>query len=150
MIQIRLMTKEDIEQVSEIEKITFSMPWSKEALLHSLEQKGSIYLVACDEDKIVGYCGLWNIVNEGNINNVAVLDEYRGRHIATEMLKQLVELGNQQQINAYTLEVRTSNEPAIQLYLKFGFTIEGIRKKYYEHPIEDAYIMWYYPKGVSR
>lgn len=150
MIQIRLMTKEDIEQVSEIEKITFSMPWSKEALLQSLEQTGSIYLVACDEDKIVGYCGLWNIVNEGNINNVAVLNQYRGKHIATTMLKKLIELGNQMKINAYTLEVRTSNEPAIKLYLKFGFIIEGIRKNYYENPTEDAYIMWYYPEGVSR
>lgn len=150
MIQIRLMTKEDIEQVSEIEKITFSMPWSKEALLQSLELKGSIYLVACEEEKIVGYCGLFNIVNEGNINNVAVLNEYRGRHIATAMLKKLIELGKQTQITAYTLEVRTSNEPAIQLYLKFGFTIEGIRKNYYENPTEDAYIMWYYPQGVSR
>lgn len=150
MIWIRLMTKEDIEQVSKIEKITFSMPWSKEALIQSLEQKGSIYLVACDEDKIVGYCGLWNIVNEGNINNVAVLNEYRGRQIATTMLKKLIELGNQMQINAYTLEVRTSNEAAIQLYLKLGFIIEGTRKNYYESPTEDAYIMWYYPEGVSR
>ena len=54
MIQIRLMEKEDIEQISEIEQVTFSMPWSKEALKQSYEQKGSIYVVACDGDRIVG------------------------------------------------------------------------------------------------
>lgn len=145
MIQIRLMTQEDIEQVSEIEKATFSMPWSKEALRQSLNQRGSIYVVAVEDEKVIGYCGLWNIAGEGNINNVAVVKSHRGRHIASQMLKKLIELGNKEGIEAYTLEVRTSNEPAIFLYKKFGFTIEGIRKDYYESPKEDAYIMWYRP-----
>lgn len=145
MIQIRLMTKEDIEQVSELEKAAFSMPWSKEGLEKSFLRQGSIYIVACEDNVIVGYCGLWNIVNEGNINNVAVAQNYRGRHIAFEMLKKLMELGNQQKIEAYTLEVRMSNQPAIRLYHKLGFKIEGLRKNYYDHPKEDALIMWFRP-----
>jgi [ribosomal protein S18]-alanine N-acetyltransferase len=145
MIQIRWMTMDDLEQVSEIEQNTFSMPWSKKGLEDSLKKKGSIYIVACDGDVIVGYCGLWNILNEGNINNVAVTRNYRGKHIAFDMLKKLIELGRREKIEAFTLEVRTSNEPAIKLYQKLGFSVEGIRKNYYDSPKEDALIMWYRP-----
>lgn len=145
MIEFRLMTNDDIEQVSQIEQITFSMPWSKEALKDSLNQNKSIYMVACEKEQIVGYCGLWNIVGEGNINNVAVLEQYRGRHIATQMLTKLMEYGSKENISDYTLEVRAGNVAAITLYQNLGFTIEGIRKDYYEHPKEDAYIMWLRP-----
>ncbi|WP_099466742.1 ribosomal protein S18-alanine N-acetyltransferase [Konateibacter massiliensis] len=145
MIEIRLMREDDIIQVNEIEKAVFSMPWSIEDLRASLAQKGSIYVVACDGSRVVGYCGLWNIVGEGNINNVAVDKEYRGRHIAFDMLLKLIEIGNKEGVEAYTLEVRESNETAIHLYKKLGFTEEGIRKNYYEHPAENAIIMWYRP-----
>lgn len=143
MIKTRLMTKQDIEQVSEIEKATFTQPWSEAAFRDSLNREDTIYVVAYEENAVVGYCGLWNIVNEGNINNVAVSQKYRGQQIGFEMLTKLIELGNTQNIEAYTLEVRKSNEAAIKLYEKLGFVNEGIRKNFYDNPIEDAFIMWY-------
>jgi ribosomal-protein-alanine N-acetyltransferase len=142
MINISYMTEEDIEQVSEIEKATFSLPWSAQAFKDSINRTDTIYLVACEEDTIVGYCGLWNIVNEGNINNVAVALKYRGQQIGFKMLTKLIELGNEQNIEAYTLEVRKSNEAAIKLYQKLGFNNVGIRKNFYDNPKEDAIIMW--------
>jgi ribosomal-protein-alanine N-acetyltransferase len=145
VITIRRMTENDIEQVSEIENNTFSRPWSKEAFRESLEKEDSIYVVAETDHTIAGYCGLWNIVNEGNINNVAVAKQYRGQHIGLEMLIKLIELGNEKKIEAYTLEVRESNAAAIQLYQRLGFQSEGIRKNFYEDPNEDAIIMWYRP-----
>lgn len=143
MIQIRLMTEKDIFQVSEIEKETFSQPWSLEAFRESLNREDTIYIVACEAETIVGYCGLWNIVNEGDINNVAVAQNHRGQQIGFQMLTKLIELGNAQNIEAYTLEVRKSNEAAIKLYQKIGFVCEGIRKNFYDSPKEDAIIMWY-------
>lgn len=137
------MTEQDIEQVSEIEKATFTQPWSEAAFRDSLNREDTIYVVAYEENAVVGYCGLWNIVNEGNINNVAVSQKYRGQQIGFEMLTKLIELGNAQNIEAYTLEVRKSNEAAIKLYEKLGFVNEGIRKNFYDNPIEDAFIMWY-------
>lgn len=142
MINIRYMTEEDIEQVSEIEKATFSFPWSAQAFKDSINRTDTIYLVACEGNTIVGYCGLWNIVNEGNINNVAVSSKYRGQQVGFKMLTRLIELGNEQNIEAYTLEVRQSNEVAIKLYQKLGFSNEGVRKNFYDNPKEDAIIMW--------
>lgn len=143
MIRTRLMMEQDIEQVSEIENASFSMPWSKQDFIDSIDREDTIYLVAYEDDKIKGYCGLWNIVNEGNINNVAVAPMYRGNQIGFQMLSRLIEIGNEKNIEAYTLEVRKSNESAIKLYEKLGFVQEGIRKNFYEEPIEDAIIMWY-------
>lgn len=142
MIQIRLMRAEDINQVHEIENKTFSMPWSKIALKESFERPDGIHVVACEEEKVVGYCSLFNIVNEGNINNVAVDKNYRGRQIGFSMLTQLIKIGNEKNIEAYTLEVRRSNTRAIKLYHKLGFKTEGLRKNFYENPKEDALIMW--------
>ncbi|MFA9377699.1 MAG: ribosomal protein S18-alanine N-acetyltransferase [Lachnotalea sp.] len=143
MIRIRNMTRADIVQVSKIEEETFSSPWSADSFVDSLGRKDAIYIVACEDECIVGYCGLYNIVNEGNINNVAVSKLFRGQQIGFLMLTRLIELGNAQNIEAYTLEVRRSNEAAIKLYEKLKFIKEGIRKNFYNNPNEDAIIMWY-------
>ncbi len=142
MTKIRHMIEADIEQVSEIENAIFSSPWSRQDFIDSLNREDTIYLVAYKENEILGYCGLWNIVDEGNINNVAVAQKHRGRQIGYEMLTQLIERGNTQNIKAYTLEVRQSNEAAMKLYQKLGFVNEGLRKNFYDNPKENAIIMW--------
>jgi ribosomal-protein-alanine N-acetyltransferase len=140
------MEEQDIQQVYVIEQASFSLPWSEQDFMDSLRREDTIYLVACEEEKIVGYCGLWNIVGEGNINNVAVCEAYRGQQIGFMMLTKLMEIGDEENIEAYTLEVRKSNRYAIRLYQKLGFLEEGIRKNFYENPIEDAIIMWHRKK----
>ena len=122
------------------------MPWSQKIYETTLANKDTLYLLA-EEDTpdgkvLVGMCGLQNILGEADISNVAVKQEFRRQGIAEKLLGRLLEEGRRQGIYAFTLEVRSSNEAAIKLYEKYGFVTEGIRKRFYEKPVEDALIMW--------
>ena len=143
---IREMTVEDVAAAAALEKECFSMPWSQKIYETTLANKDTLYLLA-EEDTpdgkvLVGMCGLQNILGEADISNVAVKQEFRRQGIAEKLLGRLLEEGRRQGIYAFTLEVRSSNEAAIKLYEKYGFVTEGIRKRFYEKPVEDALIMW--------
>ena len=139
---IRKMQESDLDEVCKIEQESFSIPWTREAMADSLKSENNVYLVAEYAGKIVGYCGRWGIVGEGQINNVAVDASYQGRGIASKMMKALIEEGSRKKLTEFTLEVRESNIAAIRLYEKTGFQKEGIRKNFYDAPKEDAVIMW--------
>ena len=100
-----------------------------------------IYVAQAD-GKLCGYVGVWKILDEGHITNVAVAPKYRRMHIASAILSVLMEVGRENGISRYTLEVRSGNEPAKALYRDFGFEEAGVRKGYYEDNGEDAIIMW--------
>ena len=142
MLNIRRFTAEDVEQVTALEQSCFSMPWKSEDFLRLAEDPKSLYLVAETDGKIVGICGVTNIVGEGNINNVAVSADYRGQGIATKLMERLIEEGYKMGIAEFTLEVRVSNAAAIHVYEGCGFVSEGVRPGFYEKPTEDALIMW--------
>jgi len=140
---IRDMEEGDVKEASALEALVFSMPWSESDFLEMVKAPYAYYFVAEDEDKkIAGICGLRDIAGEGEITNVAVSPQKRrsgiGRALIGRAMKQCDELG----IRDVTLEVRVSNVPAIVLYEEFGFKNEGIRPNFYEHPNEDAMIMW--------
>lgn len=139
---IRRLTEEDVEPLSVIESASFSMPWSAGDFAALLTRDYCMYYVAEVDGEVVGCCGMTNICNEGNIDNVVVAEKYRGQGIATALLERLLEEGDSLGITAYTLEVRVSNAPAIHVYEKLGFVSEGIRPNFYEKPTEDACIMW--------
>lgn len=141
-MKFRKMEEKDIDQVADIEKGIFSRPWSKKDFFDSLQNPNHLYVVAEQQNEIVGYCGLWNVVGEGQITNVAVVKEARENGIGYGMLSYLMDLGKEENIQAYTLEVRESNKKAIGLYEKLGFRIEGIRKNFYDLPEENGIIMW--------
>lgn len=141
-MEFRRMEERDLEQVTAIENDTFSMPWSQEAFLESMNNPSHVYVVACDGDTICGYCGMWGIAGEGQINNVAVKKDLRGKGTGFEMVNYLLEEGSRQGLEAFTLEVRESNKAAIHVYEKAGFESAGIRKDFYEKPRENAVIMW--------
>ncbi len=142
-LSIRRMQKEDIDQVYQIELLSFSAPWSKESLLYELEQNlFAKYLVVESEEQIVGYCGLWVIMEDAQITNIAVHPEYRGLQIGESLLKFAVQLSKEMKAKRITLEVRVSNHVAQSLYKKVGFVTGGIRKRYYTDNQEDALIMW--------
>jgi ribosomal-protein-alanine N-acetyltransferase len=136
------MKEEDLRDVHTIEDSIFSQPWKIEDFRQSLYNPNNLYLVVEEQDVILGYCGLWGVVGEGQITNVAVAKQYRGRHVAEVMLTKLIELGRKQGLEAFTLEVRESNRAAITLYHKLGFKDAGVRKNFYEAPVENALIMW--------
>lgn len=142
MIAIKKMTKEHIEQVYAIEEKCFSIPWSKKSFEKEInENKMAIYLVALKDEQVLGYAGMWHVINEGHITNVAVSPEYRRQGIGESLINKLIEIAKEKEMIGITLEVRTSNEIAKNLYKKHGFLLEGIRKEYYENK-EDAFIMW--------
>lgn len=141
---IRQMQEEDMDQVYAIESSSFSRPWSRDSFSKSLSNPNNHYLVVEENGIIIGYCGLWGIVGEGEITNVAVDSHYRNQGIGEAMLEELIRQALDAGIDAFTLEVRLSNLSAIHLYHKLGFQDKAIRKNYYEAPIEDALIMWLY------
>lgn len=141
-IEIRILRAEDIETISRIESESFTTPWSAKDFRDLLARDYCMYLVALADGEIAGCCGLTNICQEGNIDNVVVAERFRNRGIAFAMLKELIAMGEEAGIRAFTLEVRVGNAAAIHLYEKLGFVSEGIRPGFYEKPTEDASIMW--------
>lgn len=143
---IREMTLADVDQVCILEEMAFSMPWHKESFIEMIEHKDALYLVVEDKNnpgRVIACCGMRHIVGEGDISNVVVHPDFRKCGIAYAMLTELLSRSQEKYgITAYTLEVRCSNAGAIRLYEKLGFVNEGIRKNFYEEPVEDAVIMW--------
>jgi len=147
MIKVVPMQEEHIEGVLVVEKDTFSIPWTKQDFEREIRENAmAIYFVAMDGEKVVGYAGMWHVITEGHITNVAVLHEYRRQGIGDLLMENLEKVALEKEMIGITLEVRISNEPAQRMYNKYGFRPEGIRKNYYSDTHEDAVIMWkYYP-----
>lgn len=142
-ITIRLMTMDDIDDIMEIEMLSFNIPWSRDSFVLELtSNKFAKYIIARVGNKVVGYAGMWKILDEGHITNIAVHPEYRQRKIGTGLVEVLLSLAQEFEILKLTLEVRKSNTAAQILYKKFGFETLGVRKKYYADNHEDALIMW--------
>ena len=140
---IRQAGPADTADIFEIEKLCFPDPWSKDSIRYELEEnEKAFYLVAEHSGKVVGYMGLWWILDEGHITNVAVRPGYRNRKIAEGIIRVMLEHTIGAGILHHTLEVRRDNQPAINLYEKFGFEVDGVRKGYYQFDGEDALIMW--------
>lgn len=142
MLQIDNMQIEDIKQVGKLEAQCFTMPWSEKSFEEALGNPRAVYVVARDGEKVAGYCGAYVILDEGDINQVAVEPSYRKKGIGKKMIQILLEKLKEAGAVSVTLEVRKSNEGAISLYESVGFVKEGIRKNFYEKPMEDALIMW--------
>lgn len=139
----RKMLTEDIEQVLNVEKQSFTLPWSREAFFNELNHNEyAVYMVIEDEGKIAGYCGAWIVIDESHITNIAILPEYRGQKLGEALLRKMIEISISMGVVRMTLEVRVSNAVAISLYEKLGFQKGGIRKRYYTDNQEDAYVMW--------
>lgn len=137
------MELSDIEDILVVEKLSFSIPWSRDSFEKEIVDNNlAIYLVARVNEKAVGYIGMWKVLNEGHITNVAVHPEFRHQGIGDQLVSELLSLCEKENIDLVTLEVRKSNQNAIRLYEKHGFVAEGIRKAYYQDNKEDAIIMW--------
>lgn len=138
---IREMTLQDVPAVAEIEKACFSLPWSEQSLVDSVVREDTMFLVCEDAQEIVGYIGMYLSFDEGDITNVAVSPAHRKMGYGEAIVSKAVELAKEKQLEMILLEVRVSNVPAISLYKKMGFEEIGMRKNFYEHPVEDAIIM---------
>lgn len=141
-IEIRPLDARDVAAVHAIETRSYSMPWSSAAFEAELGNKTAHYLVAVQGGRIVGYCGMWMILDEAHITTIAVDPERRRRRIAERLLLALLDLAVWSGAAHATLEVRITNSGAQSLYAKFGFKTSGNRPRYYWDTGEDAVIMW--------
>ena len=136
------MTEKHVAQVAELEKICFgSAAWSEKSIASELNNALSLWIVAVEDEKILGYVGSQTVMGETDMMNVAVHPDYRKQGIATGLITELIGALKKQESHCLTLEVRASNEPAKNLYQMLDFEEIGIRKNYYRNPREDALIL---------
>ncbi|NLY21421.1 MAG: ribosomal protein S18-alanine N-acetyltransferase [Tissierellia bacterium] len=145
---LRHANLDDVDEIYEIEEESFDSPWSRKTINDEIETNVfGDYLVVEEDGKIIGYFGMWLIMDEAHITNIAVRKSHRGKGIGSLLMEYGISYAEEKQLFGMTLEVRTTNAEAIGLYEKYGFQIEGIRPKYYQDTNEDAYIMWKYFRG---
>lgn len=130
-------------EIAELERTCFSAPWSERAICETMQGE-SVFLVAEEEGKVVGYIGSYYCHPEGYITNVAVAPEMRRRGIGRALIEELIVRGRELSLSFWTLEVRESNEGAISLYSSLGFEKVGKRPRFYSNPEEAALLMTYY------
>ena len=136
-----LMTSDHTAQVAALEKECFSMPWSESAIISELSNPFSLWVVAVDGDTVAGYIGSQAVMGEADMMNLAVLPAYRRQGIGKNLVTVLIEFLHDKEVHSLTLEVRASNESAINLYAGLGFVQVGRRPNYYTAPKEDALIL---------
>lgn len=142
-LSIEAMQVADIDSVLAIEQLCFPTPWSRFAFQTELtENHYALYLVGKVAGQVVAYAGTWIILDEAHITNVAVHPDWQGRGLGRDMLIGLLACAKSRGATRATLEVRKHNRQAQQLYLKYGFTFQGLRPGYYTDTGEDALIMW--------
>lgn len=142
MISLRYMKKEDVDGVLAVERESFSTPWSEKLFYDEVENPRTVYYVAVDDDgEIVGYGGMWHVVDEGQITNIAVKKDLRGKGVGSMLLAEIINWAKDKGIGVIQLELRESNLNALGLYKKYGFKVVGKRKEYYKNPTEDAILM---------
>lgn len=143
MLVIREGLPKDAHKIAEIEKECFPDPWSEESIFRDIRyNENARYFVASADGETVGYVCCWVIRDEASINNVAVMPEHRGCHIASILMQAMLQETENEGVMSHTLEVRPSNEAAIHLYENMGFLEAGRRPGYYKDNGEDAVIMW--------
>lgn len=134
---------EDIRALANIESACFSSPWKESSFRDSLKNRNTVwrFFLAKDKNGAVGYGGVYSVIDEAFITNIAVMPEFRRRKIASLLLECIISYCKRYAVKRLMLEVRISNDAAISLYRKFGFTVDGISKNHYFAPTEDAYLM---------
>jgi ribosomal-protein-alanine N-acetyltransferase len=143
IVRIRLMDESDLDDVTKLEKLSFKTPWSREAFFNEMTKNQFAYYLVVELNKeIIGYCGLWVIIDESHITNIAIHPSYRRKGIGDYLFRGVMAMAKTLGARKMSLEVRVSNTTAQALYRKYGFQEGGIRKNYYTDNQEDALVMW--------
>jgi ribosomal-protein-alanine N-acetyltransferase len=141
-IVVDRMTVDDLAAVQEIERESFSTPWPPHAYRAELEtNRLAHYIVARYGDQLVGFAGIWLMVDEAHVTTFAVRKTWRRQGVGERLLIALLDLAKARGAREATLEVRPSNHPARRLYEKYGFALVGVRPRYYSDDNEDALIL---------
>lgn len=138
-----------LKQVLVIEQACYTLPWSVNIFYQELVgNPNALYYTAMAGEQVVGYAGIWLILDEAHVTNIAVAPEWRRRGVAKRLMEHLLQNSLNQGVNRITLEVRRTNLAAQKLYESFGFVAAGVRKGYYSDNNEDGLIMWLYDIGA--
>lgn len=142
--EVRRATPDDFEAVAVLQRLTFTNPWGVEAIRWELEHTdvARLYILATADREIVGYCACWVVFDELHINSLAIAEPWRRRGLAQRLLRAVFDDTAGSGATSATLEVRQSNVAACALYASLGFEVEGRRRDYYQHPREDALVLW--------
>lgn len=141
MIKIVSMNLDHVPAVASLEALCFADPWSENSVASELNNPLSLWLVALEDETVVGYIGSQTVMGETDMMNVAVHPDHRRCGIARALIDALVQALKERESHSLTLEVRASNAPAIALYESLGFREAGRRRNYYRNPREDALIL---------
>ena len=136
-----IMTAADVDAVCAIEEATFARPWSRASIENELTNSCARYVVLRRGGETVGYAGMWLVIDEAHVTNVAIRKDLRGQGLGEKLMRALIQLAADSGMIWMTLEVRRSNAAAQGLYRKLGFVDVGWRKRYYEDNGEDALLM---------
>jgi len=140
---VRTMVEDDINTLLDIEEACFATPWTWDSFLYELhENPYATYYVMELDGVIIGYCGLWLVIDEAHITNIAIMPEYRGHKYGDSLFSHVLEKAREAGAIQLSLEVRVSNIVAQKMYRKYGLIPGGIRKRYYTDNQEDALVMW--------
>lgn len=142
------MEEKHLNEVIEIENKCFSTPWGKESFCDELRKENSFKFVALDSEKVIGFAILETVLDEGNLLDIAVDENFRRNGVAKALIEELFKVAVKNELSFITLEVRESSLPAITLYEKTGFEKVALRKNYYHKPTENAVLMTKYFKKV--
>lgn len=137
----RKMTEADIEEIARLEAQTFSDAWTVKGIAETFRGNQSMITVAEEEGRVIGYCILYYVLDEGEIARIAVEKGMRRKGVGDRLLAAAISDGEKMGLTHLFLEVRESNESARRFYEKHGFLKDGIRKGFYENPREDAVLM---------
>ncbi|MBC1482846.1 ribosomal protein S18-alanine N-acetyltransferase [Listeria sp. FSL L7-1485] len=136
-------TLADLKSIMHVEKASFTVPWTEAAFRNEfiINQYAS-YILATYNGEVVGYAGIWLVLDEGHVTNIAIHPDYQGNHYGEALLREIIRMAKERGVIRITLEVRVSNDVAQGLYKKLGFQNGAIRKNYYPDTKEDALVMW--------
>ena len=140
-ISVEPMRPEDLDAIMTIEQASFSDPWSRQGFMESMAQPFAVMLTAKDAGEVIGYCCMYQLLDEGEIINVAIDPKRRGQGAGMAMLSELLSVGKASGVKRFLLDVRAGNEPAKRLYEKAGFVKLAVQKDFYETPTEDGWLM---------
>ncbi len=141
----RLTTDEDLDEVAALEAASFTNPWTREMLARELSHSdvARVYVLRGPDDRLLAFCACWVVFDELHINTLAVTEERRREGLATRLLSFVFAEAAAAGVRRATLEVRRSNEPALRLYERLGFSVKAVRAGYYSQPEEDGLVLWH-------
>lgn len=140
-VVLRDMTAADLPAVVAIECESYSVPWSESTFRGLLRRRDAEMVVAVVGEVVIGYAAFWCVVDQGELGNVAVSAEWRGRGLGARLIEEVIHRAGRRGIIEVFLEVRPTNMVARRLYERFGFATVGRRRNYYQQPVEDALVL---------